>query len=118
MGFILDGVTIRRPNGVTETNSSQIAENRTLSGNVSRDIFGSNKRIWQMSYENCNPTDYAAIKAIHTSYLANKVAKSWQVTETNLTIAATTVHVDLLTRDFKVPGSTYLSDFVLILKEA
>lgn len=118
MGFILSGTTIRRPNNITETNSTQEAENRTLSGNISRDVFGSNKRQWKLDYKNVNATDYAAIKAIYDSYLSTRTAKSWQITETNYTVAATTVHVDLLNRGFSIQGSDYLSDFSLILKEA
>lgn len=118
MAYILDGTTIRAPQEMRESNSTQMAEVRTLSGSVGRDYFGSNKRVWVLSYRNTNKTYYDAINAIYASYLSNGSAKSWQVTETNYTVSATTVHVDLLDRGFSIRGSNYLSDFDLILTEA
>jgi len=103
---------------MAEDNDTQTAENRTLSGNVSRDLFGSNKRILTLQYQNVNPTDYAIILAIYQSYLSTKATKTWQITESNYTVSSTNVHVDLKNRGFSVQGSSYLSDFTLILKEA
>lgn len=118
MGYILDGTTIKRPNKIRETNSTQTAENRTLSGNVTRDLFGSNKRVWELEYNNVKTTEFSIIQTIYNSYLSTKTAKSFQSTETNYAISATTVHVDLRQRGFSVQGSSYVSDFTLILKEA
>lgn len=118
MSFILNGSTIRRPNKLNETNLTQFAEQQTLSGAIGRDYFGNNKRIWTLQYDNLNATDYAALKALYNTYLTNGTGLSWQVTEANYTVAATTVHVDLQNRDFTVPGSSYLSGVSLVLKEA
>lgn len=117
MSYILSGTTIRAPYEFSEKNSTQVAVQRTLDGSIHRDYFGSNKRIWELSYTNCKKTDYDTIKAIYDSYLALGTAKTWQITETNYTIAVTNVHVDLLERGFTVRGSTYLSDFTLTLTE-
>lgn len=118
MSFVLDGTSLRRPASIDEFNSTQMAQHRTLDGTVSRDYFGSNKRVWTLAYENTNPADYAIIKAKYTAYLANAVALTWEITETNYTVAQTTVHVDLRDRGFRVKGSDYLSDFDLILTES
>jgi hypothetical protein len=118
MSYLLDGSQIRNPYEINERNSTQVAQNRTLSGAVTRDYFGSNKRVWVLNYRNTKKADYDTIKTIYDSYLSTNTAKSWQVTETNYTVSATTVHVDLLERDFSVRGSDYLSDFDLILVEA
>lgn len=118
MAFVLSGTTIRAPYEVKETNSTQVAQNRTLSGAVSRDYFGSNKRVWELVYKNVKITDYATIKTIYDSYLSTGSTKTWAVTETNYTVASTNVHVDLQERDFNVRGSSYISDFTLILTEA
>jgi hypothetical protein len=120
MSYILSGTTIRKPNSTNESNSTQYAENRTLSGNVNRDYFGSNKNVLTLQYNNVNYSDWSTINTIYQSYLTTKTAKTFQITDTNYNGAFSTsknVHVDLLTRDFKIPGSTYLSDFVLVLKE-
>lgn len=117
MSFTLAGSAIRRPNNMSEGNSTQYAANRTLSGSNTRDYFGSNKRVWTLSYENINATDFATILAIYQAFLANETAVSWAVTETNYTVTSTTVLVDLVERGFTVPGSSYLSNFDLILTE-
>ena len=118
MSYILSGTTIRSPSSFKETNSTQVAQNRTLAGSITRDYFGSNKRVWSLDYTNVNPTDYTTIKTIYNTYLSTANALTWQVTETNYTVASTNVHVDLLERGFSIHGSDYLSDFTLTLSEA
>lgn len=118
MSYILNGTTIRAPHDFNEQNSTQVAEQRTLSGAINRDYFGSNKRVWSLNYENCNVTDFNSIKTLYTNYLANGSAVAWQVTETNYLIPLTNVHIDLHERDFSISGLDYLSNFTLILTEA
>jgi hypothetical protein len=117
MSYLLSGTTIRGPYSIEESNSTQVAQQRTLSGAVGRDYFGSNKRIWTLEYKNTNPTAYTTIKTIYNTYLSTGTAVTWQSTETNYTIASTTVHIDLQIRQFSVRGSSYISDFTLILTE-
>lgn len=118
MAFLLSGSTIRAPMEMRETNSTQVAQQRTLSGAVNRDYFGSNKRIWVLEYRNVLKADYDTIKSIYDTYLSTGSARTWQVTETNYTVAETDVHVDLQEREFGVGGSNYISNFTLILTEA
>lgn len=118
MAYILDSTSIRSPHEFTETNSTLVAQQRALSGRVGRDYFGSNKRVWILNYHITKKADYDEIKAIYDSYLSTATGKTWQVTETNYTISATTVHVDLQERGFSIKGNDYLSEFTLILTEA
>lgn len=118
MAYVLDSTSIRAPHELSEKNDSQYAQNRTLDGQINRDYFGDNKRVWQLQYDTTNAADYAIIRAIYDSYLANAIAKTWQVTEANYTVSATTVHIDLIERGFSVKGEDYLSSFDLILTEA
>ena len=118
MDYILNGTTIRAPYEFQETNSTQVAQNRTLAGTVTRDYFGSNKRIWVLKYETTKKSDFDTINTIYQAYLTNATAVSFQVTETNYTVSSTNVHVDLLQRDFSIRGSDYLSSFTLTLTEA
>lgn len=118
MAYILDGTNIKNPTSGGESNSTQYAQQRTLSGRVGRDYFGSNKRVWVYHYVNTKKTDYDVIKGIYDSYLNTGTAKSWQVTEPNYTVSSTTVHIDLQERRFSVRGTDYISDFDLILTEA
>lgn len=100
------------------TNNTQVAQNRTLDGSINRDYFGDNKRVWFLSYDNVNTTDQATIQAIYDAYLATSTAVDFEITETNYTVAPTTVHIDLVERSFGVKGEDYLSDFTLVLSEA
>lgn len=118
MSYLLAGTTIPGPNQMGETNSTQVAQQRTLGGSVNRDHFGSNKRKWVLKYRNKLKADYDTLKTIYDSYLSTTDVKTWQVTETNYTIAETNVHVDLVEREFNVGGENYISGFDLILTES
>lgn len=118
MTYVLDAVSIRAPHNMEEQNSTQYAQVRTLAGSVGRDYFGANKRLWALDFLNTKKADYDAIKAIYDSYLSTGTAKSWSVTEANYDVSSTTVHVDLTRRKFNVGGTSYISDFTLILTEA
>lgn len=118
MSYILSATTIRSPMAISEANSTQVAQQRTLSGAVNRDYFGSNKRVWTLQYRNTKKADYDTINTIYTAYLSSGTAVSWSSTETNYSIASTTVHIDLLQRGLSTPGTDYISDFDLVLTEA
>lgn len=118
MAYLLAATAIRAPHEIEESNSTQYAQQRTLAGSVGRDYFGSNKRIWTLTYENVKATDFSTIETIYDAYLSTGQAQTWQVTETNYTVSSTNVHIDLQVRKFQVSGSSYISDFTLVLTEA
>jgi hypothetical protein len=118
MSYLLDSTTIKRPQGMQEDNNTQTAQNRTLSGAIARDQFGSNKRVWTLRYANITKADFDIINTIYQSYLSTGTTKAWQVTETNYSISLTSVHINLDTRGFSVGGDQYISEFTLILTEA
>lgn len=117
MSYSLAGSTIKAPNTLEEENDSQMAENRTLDGTIHRDFFGSNKRKWTLEYSNTKKADYDTINTIYQSYLSNNTVVAFISTETNYPITSTNVHVDLKSRNFRVGGEDYISDFTLILTE-
>lgn len=118
MAYVLSATTIKRPNQMSVGNSTQTAQLRTLDGSVNRDLFGTNKRVWQLDYVNTQKTYYDAIKTIYDTYLSTGTTVTWEITETNYTVSSTNVHVDLLERGFSIKGDSYLSDFTLTLTEA
>lgn len=118
MAYILNSTTIRSPHSFSESNNTQMAQNRTLDGSINRDHFGDNKRTWTLEYQNVTPSDYNTIKGIYDSYLTDSQAKTFEITETNYTISETNVHVDLVERGFSIRGTSYISDFSLVLTEA
>ena len=117
MAYLLSSTEIRKPVSMEESNSTQMAQNRTLDGSITRDYFGSNKKVWRLDYENTKKSDYDVINTIYQAYLSSGTPVTWQVTETNYTLSATNVHVDLERRSFSVGGESYISDFTLILTE-
>lgn len=118
MAYLLSSSTIKAPQKITEENSTQVSQQRTLSGAVVRDYFGSNKKVWILQYRNTKKTDYDTIDTIYQAHLSSGDTKTWEVTETNYTIAETNVHIDLQARRFRHGGEDYISDFDLILVEA
>lgn len=118
MAYILASTTIRNPVSLEESNATQVAQNQTLSGSITRDFFGSNKRVWTLNFENAKTTDYTTIYNIYQTYLSTATAQTFEITESNYTVASTNVHIDLKQREFGVRGSDYLSNFTLILTEA
>lgn len=118
MAYLLSATTVRNPSSFEEQNSTQVAQNRTLSGSITRDYFGSNKKVWVLTYENAKKTDYDTINTIYQNYLSTGTAVTFQVTETNYAVALTSVHVDLSVRSFSIRGSDYLSNFTLTLTQA
>lgn len=118
MSYLLDSVAIRPPKNLEEQTLDLFAQQRSLNNAINRDYFGDTKRVWVFDYVNTQPSDYSTIRAIVDSYKSTSTAKSFESTETNYTIAATTVHLDLIKRGFTYAGSDYISDFSLVLTEA
>lgn len=118
MGYVLSSTDIIAPNSMEVENNTQHAQQRTLSGAIGRDYFGDNKRVWTLEFSNKNKTDFDTINNIYQTYLSSGTAVTWEVTETNYTIAETTVHMNLDVRSFNVGGEDYISDFALVLTEA
>jgi hypothetical protein len=117
MSYLLDGTTIRAPHNIEETTVDVYAQQKTLSGTVGRDYFGSVKRIWVLDYMDTKTTDYTTIKTIVDAYKSTVTAKTFQSTEANYTIASTSCHLDLTKRRFSIGGTSYISDFTLVLTE-
>lgn len=118
MAYTLSGSTIRNPKSIEESNSTLVAQNRTLSGAVTRDYFGSKKKVWVLEYENAKKTEYDTINTIYGTYLSTGSTVAFISTETNYAISSTLVHIDLQVRKFTMSGTDYISDFTLILSEA
>lgn len=118
MSYTLDGSTIRSPMSIEESNLTQYAQQKALSGAVGRDYFGSNKRVWTLEYANTKKSDYDTINTIYQTYLSTGTARTFASTETNYTVSSTSVHMDLQVRKFNIGGTDYISDFTLVLTEA
>lgn len=118
MSYSLDNTDIRAPNEMEETKLEQATENQVLVGNISRKNIGSVKRRWSLSYRNVNPEDYTVIANVYDSYLGDAETKTFEITEGEYTVGSANVHVDLISREISAPGTSFVSDFDLILTEA
>ena len=116
MSYQLAGTTIKRPTSMNWTRTSQFAQNRTLDGSVTRDYFGDDKNVWELTYENISNADYLSILALYDDYIANGV-RYFETPGENITIGAY-VHVSVNQRSFTVGGTDYLAGFTLVLTEA
>ena len=117
MAYILNNITIHRPKAMDVERGAQTVQLRTLNGKIHRDIFGSEKRQWILKYSNLLPADYTTIETQYNLYLANQETVPWEITEGNYPVSEVMVHVDLPKRGFRVLGTSYISDFELVLTE-
>lgn len=115
VAYVLGGISIQPPHRFSEANDTLYAENRVLEGDINRDFFGENKRVWDLEYENLNPEDSAIIKALYYDYLDSGETKTWEVTGDNYFITETSVHIDLPDRTIH---PAYITSFVIRLTEA
>lgn len=115
--YILGGVTIKSPASLIEANQTQALLYRTLQGTWNKDLFGSNKRIWSLRYENVSEDDYMGIFGKYEIAIQTGQPITWEIIQENYPIAETSVYVDMTERDF-YKGESYYSTFNLILTEA
>ena len=118
MSYLLASTVIKRPKRILVKNDTQFAQQRTLKGNIGRDYFGDNKRVWLFEYPLITKADFDVIDAIYQSYLTLGTPKTFQSTETNYLVSSTLVHMDIPDRDFNVGGDQYISNFSMTLTEA
>lgn len=112
MAFLLNSQTLARPQSVTDEPVEVAITHTTISGTAKRDISARKKR-YILRYENISKSDADTILAIYNL----KAVVKFEMTETNLTVSERDVLVDLSIRDYGVPGTSYLSNFNLILTE-
>ena len=111
MSYILGATTLPNPKEFNREFIEVSAENVSLEGRTTKDIFKRKERF-TFRFQHLTP---AVVAGILSEYDA-ETTKDFQVTETNLTIAATPVHIDFSTRTY-MKGDTYRSDLTLTLTE-
>lgn len=119
MAFSVGGIEIKRPKSIKEVRVEQYAQQKALDGTVSRDYFSSRvgtKRVWELSYDNVQPSDYNVIDGVYTTYKSTDTAQPWVSDYVNYDVGAT-VHMDLVNREFTQQGTDFISSFTLILTE-
>lgn len=111
MSYLLDGTEIKAPANLRRDIIEIEKSNTTLNGKKKRD-FIRQKYSYTIDLKNLTQAQFSIIKTI----IEGKAAVTFQVTETNLTVAETNVWVYLQGEDF-VKGGEYRENITLILEE-
>jgi hypothetical protein len=111
MAYILNGTTIKNPVDFKRDLFEVSGVQTTLNGRTVKDLR-SRKEVYTLEFQHLSSAERNAILAIYDL----QTTVSFQVTETNLTIAETQVHMDIPGREY-LKGGDYLESFTLILTE-
>lgn len=114
MAYTLGGTTIPTPKaGNFKINIVETAGViTTLNGTMKKDIIN-RKYQYVIRYEKLTQTEVATLVDLWD----DETTKDFAVSETNLTISATSCHVDIADRAYNTGGSSYREDLTLILTE-
>lgn len=112
MGYTLNGTPIPRPQAFDREFIEDAATQVSLTGRVTKDIRN-RREIFTLSYEYLSGADYNVLKSIY-DLLDIAVFES---TESNATISATSVHVELSALSYQKSGADYYSNISLKLIE-
>jgi hypothetical protein len=111
MSYTLGSITLKNPVKFTRQPLEISSENTSIEGRSTKDIFC---RKEQFSLE-FRALTQAQVSEIMSEYNL-LTTRNFTVSETNLTIAATPVHIDIKNRSF-YKGDEYREDLTLLLTE-
>lgn len=112
MAYILDGTTLRNPQELEIEELETGVAHETIDGKLKKSVTNRRRRF-VLRYQNLTRTQENTILNIWNQ----QDTVTFESTETNLTVASTTVHVEVFRRAFN-RGSEYRSDLSLILTES
>ena len=110
--FILGAITLPNPKSFTRKFIETSSENLLMQGKTTKRTENRKEQFTLVFQE----LTQAQVNSILSEYELEAV-RSFQVTETNLTIAATDVLVDISPRNYPLSGKAYREEFTLILTE-
>jgi len=110
--YTLGDITLPRPNAFLRKTLEKSASILTLNNTSKKDITG-RKEQYVLTYKMLTQ---AEVNSIFSEYNL-ETTRSFSVAETNLTIAATTVHIEIEQREYNTAGNEYREDLVLVLTE-
>lgn len=112
MAYYLGSITLPRPKVFRKEIVEKSNKIVTLSNTTKKDITGRKYRyILEFRYLTQSQVD-----SILSEYNL-LTTRDFSSDETNNTIAATNVHIEMEVREYNIPGIEYREDFVLILEE-
>ena len=112
MAYILGGLTLPNPKRFSRQFIEASALNLTALGKTTKNVINRKERF-TLVYQYLTQ---AQVNSILSEYEL-EIVRTFQVTETNLTIAATDVLIDVNSRDYPPSGTEYGEHLTLILTE-
>ena len=112
MAYLLGAQTLLIPKSFRREFIETSASNLLINAKTTKRVENRKERF-TLTYQNLTAAETAGILS---EYNLNKT-RLFQVTESDLTIAATKVHIDVLTRNYPLTGKAYRHDLKLILTE-
>lgn len=112
MSYNLGDIELPRPDRFVRETVETSTYNITLDGTHKKDITNRKER-YVLEYSDLTQ---AQVNSILSEYNLEQV-RDFSVSETNLTIAATSVHIDIDRRAYERKGSEYRENLNLVLTE-
>lgn len=112
MTYILGGITLPNPKELIREQVETAGTVNTINGITKKDIV-SRKERFTLVYQMLSQANASILLGIW----GGQDIKTFQVTETNLTINPTSVHVEIEKREYTTKGNTYREDITLVLTE-
>ena len=112
MAYTLGDITLPSPVNFKRETLEVSAQNLLLDGTTKKNIVSRKERyVLEFTF-----LTQAQVNSILSEYNL-KAVRDFAVSETNLTINSTPVHIDIPSREYNTKGEDYREDLVLILTE-
>ena len=112
MSYVLGDVTLPSPTNFRREYIERSASNDMLDGTTKKDITNRKERFI-LEFNNISQTDVSTILSEYNL----ETTRDFEVTETNLTISSTQVHIDIGRRNYPTKGTDYREELTLLLTE-
>lgn len=112
MAYLLGDITLPNPKRFERRTVEMSKVNDTINGTTKKDIVN-RKEQFVLDYTNLTQAQVASILSEYNT----QITREFEVTESNLTISATEVHIDIPGRAYNTKGDQYREDLTLILTE-
>lgn len=112
MSYVLGGTTLPNPHGFSRESIESSTSHESISGVLSKDIKNRKERFI-LTYRFLTQSQVTAI----TDAFNQLTTLTFSMSDGDLTIGSTTVHVDLKRRSYNTKGTEYREDLDVILTE-
>lgn len=112
MSYTLGDTTLPTPVNFSRKYIETGSKVTTLDGTTSQDIMN-RKEEYVLEFKNLTQAEVGNILSEYNL----QTTRNFAVSETNLTISSTPVHIDITGREYNAKGNEYREDLVMVLTE-